>query len=144
MSKSTPTEGELRAALVALRTENATLGLARIHSLLLATHPSWTVSEKRTRKVLQAEGLMLGQPSGASVSDERQSAMIYPVSNVIEELDLGKWTSKVEVNYFGRVKGKGLVAKEKIERGEVVWKEDPFIIAPEWYKPSFCYSESNN
>ena len=57
----------------------------------------------------------LGQPSGASVSDNRQSVMIYPILNVIAELDLGKWTSKVEVKYFGRVKGKGLVAKEKIE-----------------------------
>ena len=43
-----------------------------------------------------------------------------------------KWTSKVEVRYFDKIKGKGLVAKEKIEEGQVVWKEDPFALAPEW------------
>ncbi|KAG9310945.1 hypothetical protein JVU11DRAFT_8819 [Chiua virens] len=30
------------------------------------------------------------------------------------------------------MKGKGLVATEKISEGEVVWKENPFILAPEW------------
>ena len=50
-----------------------------------------------------------------SVSDEQQSGMICPISNMIEELDLGKLTSKVKVKYFRRGKGKGLIAKEQIE-----------------------------
>ena len=29
---------------------------------------------------------------------------------------------------FGGEKGKGLIAKEKIERGDVVWQEEPWIV----------------
>jgi len=29
---------------------------------------------------------------------------------------------------FGVEKGKGLIAKEKIERGDVVWQEEPWIV----------------
>ena len=29
-------------------------------------------------------------------------------------------------------RGKGLVAVEELEEGEVIWKEDPWIVAPEW------------
>ena len=41
--------------------------------------------------------------------------------------------AKVAVKHFGKKKGKGLVAKEVVEEGETIWKEDPFILAPEWY-----------
>ncbi|KAH9957514.1 hypothetical protein BC827DRAFT_1157234 [Russula dissimulans] len=36
------------------------------------------------------------------------------------------------VKYFDKKKEKGLVAREPISEGQLVWKEDPFIIAPEW------------
>jgi hypothetical protein len=124
-----PTEADLKDALVALRASNPTLGVPKIHALLLSTHPSWTVSEKRTRKVLQNEGLMAsGTP--------KDTIKIYPSSCVMEGLDVKKWTTKVEVKYFDKTKGKGLVATEKIGVGEVVWKEDPWIIAPEWSVPA--------
>jgi hypothetical protein len=141
MAAVVPSESELNAALVSLRAENATLGITKIHALLLSTHPTWTVSEKRTRKVLQAEGLMVGQPSpglglgyiSQSAPNKNAEPKVYPKSHVIEGLDVGKWTNKVEVRYFGKIKGKGLVAKDSIKQGEVVWKEDPFVVAPEWY-----------
>ena len=58
---------------------------------------------------------------------------MYPSSTLVEGLDIAKWTTTVEVKYFDRRKGKGLVAKEPISEGQVVWKEDPFVIAPEWW-----------
>lgn len=42
-------------------------------------------------------------------------------------------SAKVKVEYFGSEKGKGLVATETIDEGEEIWKEEPFIIAPEWF-----------
>lgn len=59
--------------------------------------------------------------------------MKYPVSKLVKGLDVSKWTTKVEVKDFGKEKGKGLVAKEAIKEGDVLWKEDPFVLAPEWY-----------
>lgn len=126
-----PPDEELTTVLIDLKNTNATLGVPKIHTLLLAAHPEWTVSEKRTRKILQKEGLietttMMGK-NGSHI------ALVYPSSRVVQKLDILKWTSKVEVKYFDKRKGKGLVAKEKIDEGEVVWKEDPFIVAPESY-----------
>ena len=122
-----PSEDDLKGALLALKTANPTLGIPKIHALLLAEHPEWMVGEKRTRKVLQHEGL--GQTASGNGAAPGQ---VYPTSKLIEGLDVAKWTTKVEVKYFGKAKGKGLVAKEAISEGEVIWKEDPFILAPEW------------
>ncbi|EPQ55921.1 SET domain-containing protein [Gloeophyllum trabeum ATCC 11539] len=122
MTSTIPTEDELRQSLVALKSENPSLGIPKLHALLVVAHPDWTVSEKRTRKILQSAGLTNAPAS------KRQ----YPSSQIIKDLDIAKWTAKVEVKDFGRQKGKGLVAKERIEEVEVVWKEDPFVLAPEW------------
>ncbi|THH33374.1 hypothetical protein EUX98_g864 [Antrodiella citrinella] len=120
-----PAEDALKEALKALRTEHPTLGINKLHASLLAAHPEWSVSEKRTRKVLQTEGLVI------SAGPSEPTGFKYPSSKVMEGLDVGKWTNKVEVRVFDRKKGKGLVAKEKIAEGETIWKEDPFILAPE-------------
>ncbi|KAF8064044.1 hypothetical protein FPV67DRAFT_1782409 [Lyophyllum atratum] len=125
--KAPPTEHELKSALVALKTRYPTLGIAKTHSLLLTTYPDWSVSEKRTRKVLQNEGLILDSPTPQLGVD-----MVYPSSRLIPNLDIPKWTAKAQVKYFDKRKGKGLVAIQDIEEGEVIWKEDPFILAPEW------------
>ncbi|EMD30911.1 hypothetical protein CERSUDRAFT_163648 [Gelatoporia subvermispora B] len=130
MSTISPPEHDLKQALVSLRAQNPALGVPKLHALLLSQHPDWTVSEKRTRKILQSEGLVLGPTPILKTSDG--SAELLPTSRVIEGLDLLKWTPKVEVRYFGKGKGKGLVAKEYVAEGEIVWKEDPFILAPEW------------
>lgn len=125
-TKISPSEDDLRAALVALKTRYPSLGIVKTHSILLASYPDWTVSEKRTRKVLQSEGLILDTPSPQATD------FVYPSSRLIPDLDISKWSSKVQVRYYDKRKGKGLVATEDIEEGETIWKEDPFILAPEW------------
>ncbi|PCH43168.1 SET domain-containing protein [Wolfiporia cocos MD-104 SS10] len=130
-----PTDDELKQILVALRAENPTLGVPKLHALLATRQPDWTVSEKRTRKILQSAGLVLTPSSAQTVGagqDGAERREIHPSSHVIEGLDVAKWTKKVEVKYFNKRKGKGLVATEKISEGETIWKEDPFILAPEW------------
>ncbi len=121
-----PPEDVLKSALLALKSANPTIGVPKLHALLLAEHPEWMVSEKRTRKVLQSEGLVQNAAGAPS------AGQIFPNSGLIDGLDIAKWTTKVEVKYFNKTKGKGLVAKEQITEGETIWKEDPFILAPEW------------
>lgn len=131
MTTFTPPEDELRDALVSLKLHNPALGIAKTHALLLTSHPSWAVSEKRTRKILQSEGLVLcGAPT--QISGNSPPA-VYPSSRVIPDFAVNKWTQKVEVRYFDQRKGKGLVATADIAEGELIWKEDPFILAPEWF-----------
>lgn len=127
MSKISPTEEALKLALVSLKSEHPTLGIIKTHALLLAKYPEWVVSEKRTRKILQGEGLILNDSTGAENPNT-----VYPSSRVIPDLDIPRWTTKVAVKYFDKKKGKGLVATQDISEGEAIWREDPFIIAPEW------------
>ena len=133
-----PPEAELKAEVLALRKENPQLGILKTYALLLSTHPGWSVSEKRFRKVLKGLESATGQCSREDVRQTGESAKdrpTHPRSRVIEKLDVSKWTSKVQVRYFDPAKGKGLIAKEKIKKGEVIWKEDPFVVAPEWSVP---------
>lgn len=132
-----PNEEELLAALVELRRANPTLGVAKLHALLLASHEDWIVSLKRTTKVLKEAGLTLQSslqaPSPGTNNPSGSDRQLWPSSQVMASLDVTKYSSKVEVKYFDKEKGKGLVAKDEIKEGEVIWKEDPWIVAPEWY-----------
>jgi len=141
-----PPEEDLKTAVLSLKKEHPALGITKIHALLLSENPAWAVSEKRLRRILknsdpqqqlqqqqqrQAAGSVDGgSPAGQpSIASETHA---YPSSTLVEGLDVVKWSTAVEVKYFDRRKGKGLVAKEQISEGQVVWKEDPFVIAPEW------------
>lgn len=136
MARAAVAEVELRAALIALKKEKPTLGVVKIHTLLLETHPTWAVSEKRARKILQSEGLITTEKDNGT----DPTITTYPVSRLNKSLDVTNWCRKVKVRYFDAVKGKGLVSTEKISEGEVLWKEDPFILAPEWCVfPCRCY-----
>lgn len=121
----TPTEEVLTSTLVDLKAQNPALGITKIHALLLQQHPEWTVSEKRTKKILKMEGLT----SSAIPPDPN---VVYPTSRLVSTLDVNKWTTKVKVKMFDKRKGKGLVATTDIQEGEIVWKEDPFVVAAEW------------
>jgi hypothetical protein len=140
-----PSEKDLTTVLASLKNEHPALGTAKLHALLLSENLSWTVSEKRLRRILKSinasEPLTspdIGPgPSSSSSSPGSEAAHrdahVYPSSTLVEGLDVSRWTTAVEVKYFDKKKGKGLVAKEPISEGQLVWKEDPFIIAPEWW-----------
>ncbi|KAF8440011.1 hypothetical protein L210DRAFT_3645933 [Boletus edulis BED1] len=131
MARVAVAEEELRAALITLKTENPTLGVVKTHTLLLEAHPTWAVSEKRVRKILQSEGLVATENAKDNGADP-SIATPYPISRLNTRLDVTKWSNKIKVHSFSPIKGKGLVATEKISEGDVVWREDPFILAPEW------------
>jgi hypothetical protein len=157
-----PSEEDLNAVLTSLKKAHPALGITKLHALLLSENPSWTVSEKRLRRILKNNNSNAGPPilttlqsatptggggglassssSGSETvvhhpdddGDDDGDAHVYPSSTLVENLDVSRWTPAIEVKYFDKKKGKGLVAKEPISEGQVVWKEDPFIIAPEW------------
>ncbi|KAF8637143.1 hypothetical protein AX17_003047 [Amanita inopinata Kibby_2008] len=130
-----PPEDELRRAIIDLKSQNPSLGISKVHAYLLAMYPNWTVSEKRTRKILQAEGLTMitSSHSGSFPQPNYDSNIsVFPSSRVIPHLDTRRWSPRVAVRYIDNKKGKGLLATEDIAQGETLWREDPFIIAPEW------------
>ncbi|KAJ7222249.1 hypothetical protein GGX14DRAFT_428287 [Mycena pura] len=116
---SSPSDDELQNALVQLRAAHPTLGIPKLHARLRADF-DWAVSEKRMRKVL------------ATLAPPKLAEPPHPSSQVVEGLDIGVWTSRVDVRMFDKKKGKGLIATHTIKSGETIWVEDPFVIAPEW------------
>ncbi|KAI0263281.1 hypothetical protein BC834DRAFT_957927 [Gloeopeniophorella convolvens] len=125
-----PSEEDLTSVVLSLKTAHPTLGISKILALLLSENPTWTVSEKRLRRILAAAGLVQQPP--AQKPKPAAGGHVYPSSALIEGLDIAKWTQAVSVVYFDKQKGKGLVAKAPIAEGQVVWKEDPFVLGPEW------------
>jgi hypothetical protein len=130
--RTSPSDSDLTSVLAALRGENPSLGIPKLHALLLSKNPGWLVSEKRTRKVLQSLGLT--NTAKRSPSDS-VGELKSPSSKLLEGLDPLKYAQKglaLRVEYFDQKKGKGLIATTDISEGAVIWREDPFSLAPEW------------
>ncbi|KAH7333592.1 hypothetical protein B0J17DRAFT_676011 [Rhizoctonia solani] len=114
-----PTDDELADAVRSLKVSNAGLGVPKLLATLLSSQPEWSVSEKRMRKVIQR-----------LKSEERTN--LFPTSTLNSALDVSKYSDKVKPVLLGAEKGKGLVAVQDIDAGEVLWREDPFVYAPPW------------
>ncbi|CAG8778625.1 4213_t:CDS:1, partial [Acaulospora colombiana] len=67
----TPSEAELTTELRSLRHTNPKTGAAKLLLLLKQKQPTWSVSEKRVKKVLKDQGLMVvEEPSSVHPSEE--------------------------------------------------------------------------
>jgi len=117
-----PPEDELIKVVKTLRVDHPSLGAPKLLVILRQKNPEWSLSEKRLRKLLQQENLVA----------TATPATVYPVSKIDDRVDASTWTSQVAIKQFDKVKGKGLVAKQKLTAGEILWKEDPWIFASDW------------
>ncbi|PVF96799.1 hypothetical protein CPB86DRAFT_708398 [Serendipita vermifera] len=124
----TPSEAELTTELRSLRHDNPKTGAAKLLVLLKQKQPAWSVSEKRVKKVLKDQGLMGSTGGGMSARYE------HPVSSTTDAVDPHKWSNRVEVKTFDEVRGKGLVLNDgpDLEEGEILWKEEPWVLASDW------------
>lgn len=121
-----PSDADLKSALISLKITHPTLGIPKIHAQLLASHPDWAVSEKRARKVLKTEGLTISANATTTQPDS-----LVPLSRFMPDSAFTLPPS-VSVRDFGRRRGKGLIATTAVMAGETLWIEDPWILAPEW------------
>lgn len=127
-----PADEDLADALRKLRVENPSTGAAKLVPLVISSNPTWTVSEKRVRKILQREGLSTSTNTGAvSSGTDSQDGELFPQSHIVPSIDPAKWSKNVRVTDFGPRKGKGLVAIESIPENEHIWVEDPLLTSPE-------------
>jgi hypothetical protein len=115
-----PTDDELLPAYRRIKERDPSLGLAKVLAQLKLANPEWAVSEKRLRKVVAGV-----QVDHSSAADE---AGLVADTGLDPTIDIANIAPKVKARLFGGEKGKGLVAREKIQQGEVVWQEDPWIV----------------
>lgn len=132
---ASPTEDELVTAVAAVRNAHADLGILKLWAQLKVDKPEWAVSEKRFRKALASAG---GTASGAGASapekktrskkaDKADGHELVADTGLDATLDVDTIAPKVKAKMFGGTRGKGLVAKSKLEMGEVLWQEEPWI-----------------
>lgn len=127
---TSPSDDELRTAVVRVRDANPDLGILKLWAALKA-EAGWAVSEKRFRKTLAEVG---GSASGggAAAPAKRGRAVsrddeLVAHTALDTTIDVASIAPKVKVKMFGGTKGKGLVAKSKIEEGEWLWQEEPWL-----------------
>ncbi|KAK8844659.1 hypothetical protein IAR55_006506 [Kwoniella newhampshirensis] len=136
-----PAEDALNPAVSDLKTAHPSLGITKLFAQLKIDHPDWTVSEKRFRKALQsvAGSTTVSNGTPASSNGDASSSTLESVliadTGMDPSIDIASIAPKVKVKMFSGGKGKGLVAKERLQQGEVLWQEEPWIVTadPELY-----------
>ena len=132
MPNVTPSEDELHTTVVKLRADHPALGIGKLHAQLKVDQPTWAMSEKRFRKALQALAPTTTNGDGTDNSNDSQKDL--KVTELVAEtgldptIDTAAVAPKVKVKMFKGGKGKGLVARENILEGEILWAEDPWIV----------------
>lgn len=137
MTNLTPAEDELHSTIVQLRQDHPSLGVLKLLAQLKTDHPTWAVSEKRFRKALQVVAPTPGittqekqdvEGKKDDVSADGKGQELIAETGLDTTLDTSVIAPKVKVKMFKNGRGKGLVAREKILEGEVLWSEDPWVV----------------
>ncbi|WWC97460.1 hypothetical protein V866_004340 [Kwoniella sp. B9012] len=131
MTNTTPTDEELQFAAHSLRENSPSSGITKLLSQLKIDHPEWAVSEKRFRKFITPSTSSANGTNNGSQSSKGNSSGddgLIAKTGIDPLLDISSIAPKIKVKMFNvQGKGKGLVAKEKLQVGELVWQEEPWI-----------------
>ncbi|OBA19566.1 SET domain-containing protein [Metschnikowia bicuspidata var. bicuspidata NRRL YB-4993] len=122
-SPMVPHERQVVDAVIALWKEDSStesLGAGRLHALVKARHPNWTLSEKRMKTLLKNFGLSPSVDSAPFTYASDITSQVTPDATLPEKVNL-VMTSK---------RGKGLYAKKPIANGELIWEETPLFLVP--------------
>lgn len=122
-----PSDEELSPVVTKLRTENPSTGVPKLLQQLKSEHSDWAVSEKRLRKLLQALNLPSTAVDSTGGDGDGETGLVAD-TGLDPSINVGGIAPKVKARMFGGEKGKGLVAREKILQGEVLWSEEPWIV----------------
>ncbi|KAI7865947.1 hypothetical protein BDF14DRAFT_1819467 [Spinellus fusiger] len=130
MKEPVVTEASLISAIQQLKLEFPTYGIKKVTVTLNERMPEWTVSEKRVKKIMQAQGLTQSEPviKKSGVEDDPS----VPVSYIDPTLDFTSISSNITAKMVDPVTGKGLFTTRDIAKDEVIFQELPFAYFPPW------------
>ncbi|WVR03175.1 hypothetical protein IAU60_000166 [Kwoniella sp. DSM 27419] len=131
-SSTSPSDAELQAAASSLREAHPSLGIPKLLAQLKLDHSDWLVSEKRFRKFVSTSPVTAPGQDAAQIGTigEGEKPLIA-LTGLDTSIDVAGMAPKVKVKMFTGGKGKGLVAKDKMLGGEMIWQEDPWIVTPD-------------
>lgn len=152
-SEVIPSDPQLHGAIQEARQSESgqALGVPKLLAKIKEANPKWTLSEKRLRKFLSQNPNLsvLAQQQSRPVQpvdplwipdyvwhveyDEGsgEGSNVWPTSSIDDDLLLECKQKKVEpVRFQEPNKGSGLIAKEKLVKGGLVFKEDAYVWVP--------------
>jgi hypothetical protein len=94
MSEIVPSEEELLNVITAVKKADPELGIKKVLAAVNAQQPTWTVSEKRVKKLMQTLGLVRATHLVVSGVEDDPSV---PVSFIDPKLDLKATSTAIEV-----------------------------------------------
>jgi hypothetical protein len=94
MSEIVPSEEELLNVITAVKKADPELGIKKVLAAVNAQQPTWTVSEKRVKKLMQTLGLVRSTHLVKSGVEDDPSV---PVSFIDPKLDLKATSTAIEV-----------------------------------------------
>ncbi|KAK6457902.1 uncharacterized protein RJT20DRAFT_125785 [Scheffersomyces xylosifermentans] len=119
-----PHERQIVDAVIAIWKEDPStesLGIPKLHAILKEKHSNWSVSEKRVKTLLKKFGL------APNASNSEQFTYANEIkSEVTPDIQL---PPKVQIIMTTK-RGKGLYAKNKIAKGDLIWEETPLFFIP--------------
>jgi hypothetical protein len=119
-----PSDEELSTIVVGLREAHPALGVAKLLAQLKTDNPTISVSEKRLRKTIAQISPSTASTTNGEASKDANGDLVAD-TGLDASLDVS--ALKIKVKMFKGGKGKGLVAREKILEGEVIWAEEPWL-----------------
>jgi hypothetical protein len=125
---SSPSDEALLPVVIHLRDSNASFGAIKLLHELRIQHPEWVISEKRIRKILQSLTTTTSSRNGEEGDAVANEMGLIADTGVDASINIASIAPKIKVRMFGGEKGKGLVVKEKVQQGEVLWQEDPWVV----------------
>lgn len=158
-NRLTPTDHQLRDAILAIRADAPVLGVAKLLIKLKELNPEWLLSEKRLRKFVNSDQVPRPNNSEKDLSDlsaasrppseplwlpnyvwekdweaaDAENSPREPVSSLDDTLllECRQRSVKIEpVRFPASNKGSGLIAKDDIRRGTQIMKEDAYVWVP--------------
>lgn len=94
MSEIVPSEAELLNVITSIKQAEPELGIKKVLAAVNAQQPTWTVSEKRVKKLMQSLGLVQSTHLVKSGIEDDPSV---PVSFIDPKLDLKATSAAIEV-----------------------------------------------
>ena len=96
-NKTIPSQEELVDAIQKVKISFPEYGIKKVTSQVTEDQPSWSVSEKRVKKLMQTQGLTnTAQPAKSGMADDPS----IPVSFIDPKLDLKSVSTNVVVTYL--------------------------------------------
>ena len=114
-----PSETDIIDAVSAVRLSGPPLGIPKLYAKIKVDHPTWSLSETRFRKILKLADAPARPSWGSAIKTGRDPS-----------IDVAALAPKIRVREFSGNRGKGLIAHERIQRGELVWQEEPWVVVP--------------